>query len=229
MGFLFGKKKYKVEKSDEIKSTAQTDGNQIAEVVDPQTLERLKEPAGSIIEMLKGVFKTERGIDIQRVVLYASGLAGIACHEAVKANRGSFQVAETKDGKKYYFGDDLNKYLLESQYSVNSFCDGIHKLPEADTMAIVQKVAATVGTDNFKIWNSLIPADVYKQVKSCWDGIFDNMIGKNCQSAAEWPVLMGIVLQNVMATAFTVAPKDEVAKMAKECAFILSKMDQDSI
>ena len=40
----------------------------------------------------------------------------MACHEAVKASKGTFAVAEDKQGRKYWFGDDLNRYLLEKGF-----------------------------------------------------------------------------------------------------------------
>ena len=87
---------------------------------DEQIAKRLAGNAGGIIEMLKHVFTTDKGLDITMPLLYAAGLAGYACHQAVKATKGSFVQVTTTDGKNYYFGDDVNKYLLENRTSVYS-------------------------------------------------------------------------------------------------------------
>ena len=55
------------------------------------------------------------------------------------------------------------------------------------------------------------------------------MTAKFCKVPNEWPVLYGIVLQNIMLEAMKVAPREEIAKMAMECAAIISKMDDDSV
>ena len=68
---------------------------------DEQTVERLAKNAGNIVEMLKDTLRGPNGVDMKFPLLYAAGLAGHACLEAVKAERGTFQVATTKDGKQY--------------------------------------------------------------------------------------------------------------------------------
>lgn len=91
------------------------------EETEEQKLQRLSEHAGRILNMFKAFFKTPKGIDIRRALVFTAALAGHACLQAVKANNGSFAVVETEDGKRFFFGDDLNRYLLEDRLSVVNF------------------------------------------------------------------------------------------------------------
>lgn len=69
----------------------------------------------------------------------------------------------------------------------------------------------------------------YQCVKQCWDGIFNNMTMKYCNNASEWSILYGIALQNIILQAIEVESlKEDAGKMAIECAYLLSKIDDDS-
>ncbi|MCR4646568.1 MAG: hypothetical protein K5695_14365 [Oscillospiraceae bacterium] len=197
-------------------------------------LERIAGKAGSIINMFNHVFSTEKGFDAQRGLLYASGLAGYACHQAVKATGGKFVVVETDAHKKFYMGDDVNKYLLEDKYSVLSFCNGFFEQAAKDAEApavvpLIRRAASVIGDKEYRIWNTFPPAFVYTEVRNCWDGIYDNMTAKYCESPEEYPVLFGIVLQNMMKIAAQVITPEEAFRLSMECALFVSKMDEDSI
>lgn len=194
-----------------------------------QIAKRLASNAGSVIAMLKGTLRNEQGTDLTACLLYAAGLAGMACHEAVKASNGSFHVATVKDGRKFYFGDDVNRYLLESRTSVFSFCNAVTGVTADTVRALAVSVVQRVGGEDLTIWN--MPADiVYQRIKACWDGIHENMTARFCKSPLEWPVLYGIVMQNILVESIKVgAPAEEAGRMAMECALVLSRMDTDSL
>ena len=196
---------------------------------DEQVVKRLAKKARSIVAMLKGAFKGPNGTDMKFPLLYAAGLAGYACHQAVKAEHGTFAVAETKNGKHFYFGDDVNRYLLENPCSVWSFCQAVTHLDQEKIIGIVVNTVQTVGTDRLQIWN-MTPDSVYPHIKSCWDGIYPNMTEKFCRKPSEWPILYGIVLQNIILQSIEAgASPEEAGLMAMECAVVISRMDDDSI
>ena len=198
------------------------------EETEEQLLKRLSGHAGNVLNMFKAYFNTPNGIDIRRALIFTAALAGHACHQAVKAEKGTFAVVTTKDGKNYYFGDDLNRYLLEDRLSVVNFILAVSDISQDDVLAIVAGFAQHIGEENLSVYG-YGPKSLYEQVNSCWEGIFVNMTSQYCKSPAEWPVLYGIVLQNIMLTAIDAgAPKDEVGKIAVECAVAVSKMDKDS-
>lgn len=197
-------------------------------------VQRLSSQAGHIIAMLKDVFHTAQGLDHWKALLYASGLAGFACHQAVKANHESFVVVETNAGRKYFFGDDVNKYLMEDKYSVLCFMNGIyeHVCPgkaAPDIHGVIKNAVSVIGNGDYKIWNVYVPEEVFKEIKSCWDGIYENMTAKYCKNPFEWPILYGIVLQNIMLEAMKAVSPENVYIAALECALYISKMDVESL
>lgn len=210
---------------------AQTDKKAITN----EDINRLGQVAESIINKIVGVFTTPNGIDSVTCLLYSAGLAGHACYCAVKTLSPSlFTVVEYNNGNKYYFGDAVNKYLLEGQYSVLSFCQGMYvhmaqgePIPDVD--AIVKNMIDVLGAEEVKIWDRHKLGSVYKEICDCWNDIHHTMVEANCNSAEEWPILYGIVLSNIMKIVMQVAPKDLVFKSAIECAYCISKIGEDSI
>lgn len=193
-----------------------------------RVLQRLAGNAGNMIEMFKAYFNTVDGIDLRSALIFISALAGHACHRAVKAEGGVFAVVTTEAGKRFYFGDDVNKYLFERRSSVVDFCRAVTDVTKDDVLAIAADQALRIGEGPYTICGC-DPGALYEQVSRCWDGIFDNMISKYCKSPAEWPVLFGIVLQNILIMAINAgAAKDEARRTAVECAMAVSKMDSDS-
>ena len=193
-----------------------------------QLLERLSGHAGNILKMFMAYFKTPNDIDICRALIFTAGLTGHACHQAVKAEKGSFVIVTTKDGKRYYFGDHLNRYLMEDPLSIMNCCIAVSDISRDEVLSIISDCAKHIGEENFTVCGYK-PKSLYEEVSSCWEGIFDNMTSKYCESPGEWPVLFGIVLQNIMFLAIDAgAPKEEVGRIAVECAVAVSKMDEDT-
>lgn len=206
-----------------------SEANPSDSLAEKEMLDRLCSHAGNTIAMLKGVLSGPKGTDMYIVTIYAAGLAGIACHEAVKALGKPQVVVETKDGKKYFMGDEVNKYLHENKYSVTGLIRTITETSEDKLLAIITKQSQTIGSDTFVINGNMDPKDLYKNIKSCWDGIFNNMTAVYCKSPDEWPIFFGIVLQNVIKESLAYAPKEAIFNTAADIACALSKMDAESI
>ncbi len=204
-------------------------------------INKLGEAAGPIVNMLLQVFAKDGQPNYERSLLFAAGLAGYACHKAVwELYPELFEIAATDKGKRYYFGDAVNKFMYEGKYSVTNFCSGIYHhmepdKPVPDYRVIAEYIVTQIGNEKYGIWHKYKPEEVYPEIKSCWNGIYPNMTAPYCTDAAEWPVLYGIVLENIMKYAMESglealnATKEEVYMMAIECAGFLSKMDDDSI
>lgn len=199
-----------------------------------EDVERLAQNAGNIVAMFKDTFSSGFGLDIEKALMFSAGMAGYACHQAVIANKEPFMAVSMADNKKFYMGDAVNKYLMESKYNVLGFCDGFFELKglgmtKPDPIEIVKREAKVLGDKGYRIWDKIDPAVAYKEVKACWEGIYSNMTGAYCKSPSEWPVLYGIVLQNIMIEAAKVTTVSRVYNMAVECVLYISKMDDDSI
>ena len=197
------------------------------------TIARLCSHAGNIIAMLKHVLNAENGTNYGTLLMYVSGLAGHACQRAIVANGEGYEKVSVQDGRNYYFGDEVNAYLFENRYSIISFMNAIYNKKTGennpDVSLIIKNCASVIGKDNYKIWNIYEPNIIYKMIKSCWDGIFNNMTSKYCTSPMEWPILFGIILQNVMNEGMTSGKEKYIYDMALECVLFISKMRDDSI
>lgn len=213
-------------------------------MVNDETIRRLVTGAGPMYQMFLKMFSTERGVDIRKVLKYTSGLAGIACHEAAVAelqdgnnNSSDWQNAYVTgvDGRRYLFGDTLNRYLAEGSHSVLGLCiGGYHhanpekELPDGATFyaQIAGMVAEKVGDSTYRIWDEMDPVQEYGEVRACYDGIYEHMTSKYCTKKSEEPILFGILLQNALINAMRVAPAEEVLYMALENACYLAKMEK---
>ncbi len=202
---------------------------QKTDVFDEQKLQQLAKHAGTIAEMLKHVLKKEEETDLTACLLYAAGLAGIACHETVKALKQPFARVTTASGKAYYFGDRVNYYLLENPYSVCSFITPVCPLSKEAIERVIASAAQNVGTERFQVWG--MPAEAaYRTVYDCWKGIFDNMTSVWCSDPSEWPVLYALLTQNILNQCLQAGVlAEEAGRMALECAALLSKMDKESL
>lgn len=195
---------------------------------DEQIANRIAKNAGHVVAMFRDYFNTPKGFDARTALIFTAALAGVACHEAVKAEKGTFAVITDKAGRNYYFGDDLNKYLLEGNLNVVGFCSVVSGVSREDVLAIVTAFTSSVGSEDLTVCG-FDPKTLYNQVYNCWEGIYQNMTSKYCKSPSEWPVLFGIVVQNILMIAIQAgAPKDEAGKIAIESAVAVSKMDKDS-
>ncbi len=193
-----------------------------------QIVEKLANNAGHIVEMIKAYFTSIEGCDIRKALIFSSALAGHACHEAVKAENGKFTVITTSENKKFYFGDATNKYLIENDLSVVGFITAICQPAGEEVKSLFSDIASNIGTSDFSVCG-MDPHPLYEDVHACWKGIDKNMTSKYCENPSEWPVLYGIVVQNILMSAIKCgAPKDEAGKMALECAIVFSKLDNDS-
>jgi hypothetical protein len=188
---------------------------------------RLAQYAGSIINMFVHVYpdKTQR-------LKYVSALAGYACHQAVIANGEVFAKVETDEGLEFYFGDAVNYYLMENQFSVLGFMQGFYEnkndtAKKIDAVSGIKTAVSVIGDNTYRIWGKHEPGQLFKETKACWDGIYNNMTGAFCKNPSEWPVLYGIVLQNIMFQSEMNA--EETFYKALECMLYISKMDVKSI
>ena len=193
-----------------------------------QIVKRLCSQAGHIIAMFRDVFNSPAGFDSRKAVIFTSSLAGFACHQAVKANREKVELVELRDGRKYYFGDSVNKYLLENSLSTVSLIAAVTDISTDEIREIVCKCANAVGDDRYTL-GGYKPQLIYNETKDCWNGIFDNMTAKYCKMPSEWPILFGIVAQNIAQMAIDGGvPKGKIGKLAAEVMIYVSKLDDDS-
>ena len=218
----------KAKANDPVQDSKESTAFQKQVTVTQADVQRLAENAGRIVAMFENVKQ-----DPAERLMLAAGMAGFACHQAVKANHEPFVELGTKDGMKFYYGDAVNFYLLENPFCVWNFLVGCyqHMTGKQDVKEeISQKVHALVkqGVENiankdFMFQNRFHPTDVYLTVQDCWGGIYQNMTGVYCKSADEWSVLFAIVLQNVLM--HMEGDPEQLLDAAMEYVLYVSKMD----
>lgn len=193
-----------------------------------QIVDRLCKDAGHVIDMFRSVFNTPAGLDARKALIFTSSLAGFACHQSVKANKEQAMLVKAKDGRNFYFGDSVNKYLLESKLCTVGSIVAVTGLSDDEVHEIVCKCASAIFDDSYTL-GGYKPQLLYNETKDCWNGIFDNMTARYCKTPSEWPVLFGIVTQNIAQLALDAgAPKQEVGKLSVEVMIYMSKLDDDS-
>lgn len=199
-----------------------------AKMTDEQLLERLAGYAEPVLNAFLAKFKKPSGIDMRQALVFSAAFAGHACHRAAKKRKESYAVVTTEDGKNFYFGDDVNRYLLEDRLSVVNFILAASEISKEDVLSIVAEFSSMIGSEDLSVCE-YEPQSLYEAVSQCWEGIFDDMTSKYCDSPAEWPILFGIVLHTILQMAIGAGePKGEMGKRAVACAVALSKMDKDS-
>ncbi len=199
-----------------------------------EDIKRIAGNAANIAEMFKARFSGPFGLDNKKILMLSAGMAGYACHQAVMANKLPYNLVTAADGRKFYMGDSVNKYLLDGKYSVLSWCDGFFEtagkfFAKPDPTEVVKKEVNAVENKEYRIWDSESPVVTYKEVRACWEGIYENMTARYCNKPDEWPVLYGIVLQNIMLEVSRIMTISDVYEKALECAIYISRMDEDSI
>ena len=111
-----------------------------------------------INQRIISALKNERGVHIESLLSVLGSLAGYACQVAVREEmvvqqrtpeNQAFVIVESKDGSRYFFGDNLNKPLAESQYSIWALTAGavnyLGKKPP-DISEIFKHVSNSLGT-----------------------------------------------------------------------------------
>ncbi len=186
---------------------------QIAERSKTDPLIGAKLGSREITQRLLSAMKGERGVHIESLLCALGSVAGYACQASVRAQAISrelpetslFTVVKTHDGKTFYFGDNLNKPLAESQYSVWSLAaagaqDAGCKVPPS-VESVFKYTSETVGSDKFgkpRIPPGHAAQDIpINYVKALWPALSPT-IKRFCVNPEHWPILLGISIQEVI-------------------------------
>lgn len=194
-----------------------------------------------IVQRLLQGFKDERGVHIESVLCALGSLAGYSCQAAVRAEfceikhmpeSQVFVIVEGANGETYFFGDMLNKPLAESQYSIWSLAAGAAEHLGAasilDVHEIFKHVSETVGSDTFgvpRIPDKHTPGDrPVNFVKHLWPSVMPH--AKDfCESPAEWPMMFGFAIQEVMTMGKEVISPTLALTIVMESAVPMSKLN----
>lgn len=213
---------------------------QIAERRDTDPLIGAKIGSKEVFQRLLGRMKTDRGVHVESLLVALGALAGYACQASLRAQAASrglpenavFVSVETKDGKRFFFGDQLNRPLAESKYSVWGLAAagaqhaGCSALP--DVTEIFKHVSQTVGTAGFgkpRIAPNHAPHDLpLNYVRSLWPALLPT-IQKFCPNPEDWPVLLGLSVQEAIDAGRKVVDPCTALRLVMESAIPMSKVN----
>ena len=204
-----------------------------------------KEVNHRIIEAFKKV--DSKGVHVGSLLTILGSLAGYSCQMVARINLGELakenkvtdvdlvHVAETADGKKFYFGDSINKSLAEDKYSIWSMAagaaqhNGCKELP--DIHEIFKHVTSTLGSEQFgiprvpdeqKAFDT--PANI---VLTTWPEM-QPILKEFCDKPAEWPMIFAAAIQEIIDMSKNIIDPKIALTVVMECAIPMSKIDLDS-
>ncbi|MDD3124063.1 MAG: hypothetical protein PHC62_11250 [Candidatus Izemoplasmatales bacterium] len=193
--------------------------------------------AKEIWHVLTTALKDSDGrINATNVLLWTSGLSGIACQASVwekakqTGTKAQFVVAKVKSGRNFYLGDALNKPLLESQYSIWSLAAGVYRKlapskPLPDLSELVTHCMNMIGNEEYLVWGEVNPYNMISEYAKTWK-VLESKIKYSCSNPDHWPLLFGLVLQMALEMAYKVMPENKnCLEMAMENALFTAKQD----
>jgi len=193
-----------------------------------------------LAQRMMAAMKTERGVHIESILGALGSLAGYSCQASVRAQARAqghdetahFVRVEGADGKVYFFGDALNRPLVEDQYSVwgiaagGAQAAGCADIPEPDD--VFAHVAGTVGSPEFGLPRLPPEHPIHdtplNYVGAFWPKLFP-MISRFCPDPEHWPLLLGLAIQDIMSQGKGVLDPCLALKIVMECAVPMSKVD----
>jgi hypothetical protein len=238
-GKLFGAKpaEKKVSEAD-AKNAAMLDAIRARSKEDP--LIGAKIGAKEVVERLLTAMRDERGIHAESLLCAAGALAGYACQASLRAQTFAngksaateLVTVETTGGKRYFFGDPLNRAVAEDRLSVWGIAGGAAEhlgVKEFfDVHEVFQHTAAVIGTSEFGVprlpanhQTSALPA-VY--LKALWPALFPT-VKLLCPNPAHWHVLYSLAVQDLIFYVKDAIDPALAFRIVMESAIPMSKID----
>ncbi|MDL2286292.1 hypothetical protein LJC24_02470 [Desulfococcaceae bacterium OttesenSCG-928-F15] len=157
--------------------------------------------------------KTGKGVHTESLFCALGALAGYACQAALREQalaRGFFSAAyftpvTTDDGKTFYFGDHLTRFLAESQYSVWNITSGGAKeagcsdLP--DMAEILKHNAAVLGAADFgkpRVPDKNQPLELPSVYTNLFWPHVKPLIIKFCPDPEFWPMMVSFAAKEAL-------------------------------
>lgn len=204
-----------------------------------ERLNTLKTAANLIYEIIyKSCVYDGNKLDVRDLTAAVGALSGYVCQATVWQNsvidmkwspQMVFARVETKNGKRYYFGDFINAFLLEDKNSIwentKFLYEKIFESSEVpDITPIISKVAKSVGDESYKIEGRVEPDKYVVVTHGRWrvaKAIFDKLNIK----AQDWPMVCNYIIENVMQFVKDKMEPELFVSILMEFAICISKMD----
>lgn len=207
-----------------------------------------KVAAQEILNMLLQFMKDDKGVHTESLLCALGSLGGIAAQASIRAKNisnslpetASLSCAESTNGSKFYFGDDLNHILAGDPYSVLSLAAaGAESIGVKDIsknyVSIVKELLEysidTMGGEKYgipRLPQNHMPASNPIEYAKLWP-VIKPKIELFCPNPSHWPVLFGLAIQNALDMAKDAVDPAIAIKIVMESAVPMSKVDLDSL
>jgi len=201
----------------------------------------VKRGGKEIASKLFMAMSTEKGIHLESLLSALGALAGYACQISVRESyveqqgrpiKEIFIVVHSKqNATTYYFGDLLNRPLVESRYSVWSLASGAaQKLglqQLIDLHDIFKHVTDTLGSKDFGI-PRIDPEHQAKEtpwnyVCFLWPQLFP-LAQSFCKNPTDWPIVFGVAVQEILFASKDLIAPELALRIVMESAIPMSKI-----
>lgn len=196
--------------------------------------------AKEVFQRLLEGMKDSRGVHIESLLTALGALAGYSCQASLRARAvaqdmpetAPFQVIETRDGKRYFFGDALNHALGGSQLSVLAFAGGAAQHMGAkdfpDFEDAFQHTSSVLGSAQFgipRLPDEHKPGDTpLNYLKAFWPVIHPTA-KLFCQTPEEWPILYGMAIYDAICAGKDAIEPGMAFRIVLESVIPMSKVD----
>lgn len=196
--------------------------------------------AQAVFERLLVAMKDDKGVHAESLLCALGALAGYACQASLRADALAKGLSEqayltevgTRDGKKFFFGDALNKPLAESNLSVwNVAANAARQAGCAtppDLAEIFKHTSQVVGSSEFGV--PRLPAGhptgdlPINYVRAFWPGLLP-LVRKFCPAPDLWPVLYALATVHAITAAKSTLDPCVALTIVMESAVPMSKID----
>ncbi len=196
--------------------------------------------AKEVSQRLLARMENQQGIHFESLLCSLGALSGYACQAYLRAQavaRGmrensAFLVVDTSDGKQFFFGDPLNKTLVNSQYSLWSLAAtaarqvGAEEFP--DMNELFEHTASVLGSKQFgipRIAEQHRAKDLpLNYLKDLWPELLP-VVKSFCPAPANWPIVFGMATQEAIIRSKDLVEPALALKIVLESAIPMSKVD----
>ena len=187
----------------------------------------------------------DRGVLVESVLGGLGALAGFcAVHDVagrvaegrLKPEKPNVAIVDTKDGARFWFGDEINAHVVENPNSIWSLTAGMAEelgaaeLPDLDE--IYRRVAAAVGTEDFGVADlppEHMPANNAQSLAREMFLEVRPMLQHYDLPRGQWPVAVALSIQEIMEVAKDELDPALMARIVMEMAVPASKLDPEAL
>ena len=193
-----------------------------------------------VFEQLIRAMKNDKGVHAESLLCALGALAGYSCQASLRADALAKGLPEqaylteigTRDGKKFFFGDVLNKPLAESNLSVWNIAAGAARqagcATPPDLAEIFKHTSQVVGGPQFGA--PRLPAGhptgdlPINYVRAFWPVLLPE-VGKSCAAPDLWPVAFALATVHAITLARSTLDPCVALTIVMESAVPMSRID----